>query len=53
MALEPVYQPIMAQYRFFESRWGRDVGLTIAGWLLALAIAIGLLLTVIRAFFLG
>lgn len=33
----------------FESDWGRDIGLTIVGWLLVSAIAIVLMLTVFQS----
>lgn len=41
----------MAGLLSFETRWGRDVGLLILGWLLASALAIVLLLTVVRGIF--
>lgn len=33
----------------FDSKWGRDVGLMVLGWLLASVLAIVLLLTLVRA----
>ncbi len=38
----------MTEILSFQTQWGRHVGLLVVGWLLASALAIVLLLTVVR-----